>query len=398
MQAALQQFYMSDIVKKERFHFLDGLRGIASLMIVFHHSCTAGIASFIDHFKIPLAGDFFRQFTQSGVDLFFVLSGVVLLRPYLRGRRKFDTVDYFYRRIKRIYPPYFFAFIFGALVVWFMTAYPTWYNIKGMHQAFSWEETLHEAFIFSFSGTYYNLAWWSLQIEIFFYMLVPVIIYIFPKPEKLTTTRIITLSVITYLTGYAFQHISTHICWQLYSYTYDVANFGRFMEYPLCFLMGIFLASKDFNLSFAYRAISIGLIMVVAGLALMNYTHVIYSHTFISLLHAGYGIFYAGIITLSFNLASFKNFLRKPLMIWFGERSYSIFLIHFSVFYLTDNIVSRFTTDRSALYGILTRAIGIPLALFLAMLLFHFVERRQAKGLVTEKAFWPWQANKLVIE
>ncbi len=85
-------------------------------------------------------------------------------------------------------------------------------------------------------------------------------------------------------------------------------------------------------------------------------------------------------------------------MIWFGERSYSIFLVHFSVFYLVDNFVSHFTPERNAMYGILTRAIGVPLALFCAMLLFHFVERRQAKGLMTDTKFWPWQVRGMKIE
>src|SRR5437016_3218883 len=92
--------------KKERFHFLDGLRGIAASMIVIHHAFTAQIVRAVGKLHVPFLVDFFSFFTQSGVDLFFVLSGVVLLRPYLRKQRPFDTADYFYRRAKRIYPPY----------------------------------------------------------------------------------------------------------------------------------------------------------------------------------------------------------------------------------------------------------------------------------------------------
>src|SRR5579872_2593191 len=105
--------------QKERFHFLDGLRGIAATMIVIHHAFTAQVIKLVAHLKIAVLTDFFTYFTQSGVDLFFVLSGVVLLRPYLRKQRKFKTADYFYRRAKRIYPPYFVALLFGAFVVWF---------------------------------------------------------------------------------------------------------------------------------------------------------------------------------------------------------------------------------------------------------------------------------------
>ena len=381
---------MSLINQKERFHFLDGLRGIASLMIVIHHSLTAAIVKLILRLKIPFAGDFFHEFTQSGVDLFFVLSGVVLLRPYLRGKRPFETGDYFIRRLKRIYPPYFFALLFGAAVIWYMNTYPTWYNIRGMHQFFSWQETIREAFIFSFFGKYYNLAWWSLQIEVLFYIVVPVIVYCFPKPEKITVRRIVLTILITFVISFMLQHVITAYWWQLYYYKKNLASFGKFIEYPICFLMGIFLASKDFGLKQGYRMVGIGILLVATGVILVGKSLV-----FASVIHSGYGIFYAGIITLAFNVSTFKSFLSKPLLLWLGERSYSLFLIHFSVFYIVDNTISRFLTDRSMLYGTLTRCIGIPAAFFMAMLLFYFVERRQARGLVTGDAFWPWQVKKI---
>jgi len=40
-------------------------------------------------------------------------------------------------------------------------------------------------------------------------------------------------------------------------------------------------------------------------------------------------------------------------------------------------------------YFVLSRAFGLPLALFSAMLLFHFVERRFARNLLTANEFWP---------
>ena len=53
------------------------------------------------------------------------------------------------------------------------------------------------------------------------------------------------------------------------------------------------------------------------------------------------------------------------------------------------------TTDRNAYYGLMTRGIGVPLALFAAMLLFYFMERKQARGLLTGTMFWPWQVRRL---
>ena len=375
---------MSTSEQKERFHFLDGLRGIASLMIVVHHAFTSNIARFISRSHIPFSGELFGQTTQSGVDLFFVLSGVVLLRPYLRKNRKLNTGDYFFRRLKRIYPPYFFALLFGALVIWLLNMFPTWYNEKGNKAVFSIGETLKEAFIVSFDAKYYNLAWWSLHIEVLFYIFLDKIV---------TMNKIVVAIILTLCLSLGLELFFTNYWWQFYSITYNAFTISKCIEYPVCFLLGVFLASRDFNTKQGYQFMVAGIITLITGLVLSSR-----SLLYMSVLHSGYGMLYAGIIILAFNLEGFKRFLSTPIMIWFGERSYSIFLIHFSVFYITDNFISHFTSDRNAMYGLLTRVIGVPLALFCAMLLFTFVERRQAKGLLTDKKFWPWQVRGMKIE
>jgi peptidoglycan/LPS O-acetylase OafA/YrhL len=111
-----------------------------------------------------------------------------------------------------------------------------------------------------------------------------------------------------------------------------------------------------------------------------------------------YGIVYGGFIMLAFSSNNVKKVLSHPYMIWLGERSYSLFLIHFSVFYLSNYIVSHFTPDRNGMYALFSRMLGIPFAMFMSMLLFHFIERKQARGLLTEKAFWPWQVKKVMAE
>jgi len=372
--------------KQERFHFLDGLRGIAASLIVIHHAFTANIIKFFDNAHLPFLGYYFRNFTQSGVDLFFVLSGVVLLRPYLRKERKFKVVTYFQRRIKRIYPPYFFALLFAAFVIWFNNHYSTWYNQKGLRTQFSWIETLKEAAVINFDGQYYNLAWWSLQIEILFYILVPCILFVFPSREKINGRNMAMAILFTLVLTVLLQLFFTDHCAIIYSLTYNTATIGKFLEYPLCFLMGVFLASKDFTTKYAWYFILSGMVLIgCSWFTIIPYMHTHYNQ----LMHPGYGLVYAGIIILAFNVRSFKNFLSKPFMVWLGERSYSLFLIHFSVFYLIDNLVSHFTTERDIAYALLTRLIGIPVALFAAMLLFQFVERKQAHGLKTGDMFWP---------
>jgi peptidoglycan/LPS O-acetylase OafA/YrhL len=365
--------------KQERFHFLDGLRAVAASMVVIHHSFTANILRYCQAHHIFWLGAIFRYIASYGVDLFFVLSGVVLLRPYLRRQRKLKVGDYFIRRATRIYPPYFIAVLFAAAVIWYINAYPTWYNVKGMSVPFSWKETLKEMAVINLDGVYYNLAWWSLQIEILFYILVPLIIIVYPYRHSLSNVRL----TITIVTGVALtillQLFFNQYLPYIFTLNYLQLSLGMALEYPVCFLMGTLLAAHDFSRKHALAFFAGGAVLVAGG------------SWYEPLLHSGYGLIFAAVITLGFNAVSFRKMLDTPFMVWLGERSYSLFLVHFSVFYLVDNIVARFTPERNTAYAILTRGIGIPLALFAGMLLFHFVERKFARGLVTGNAFWPWQ-------
>ena len=369
--------------KQERFHFLDGLRGVAATMVVIHHALTANVLRFCEYIHAHWLGVAFGSVAAYGVNLFFVLSGVVLLRPYLRQQRKFKLGQYFSRRFTRIYPPYFVALAFGALVIWFINKYPTWYNIRGIHISFTWHETLKELFIVNLDGGYYNLAWWSLGVEVLFYLLVPFVILLYPVRKKLTVTNLI----ITVFAGVAFaillQQLCVHYAPWLYSRVYVLANTAMFVEYPVCFLMGILIAAEDFSLKQAYLFFAMALVLIIGA------------QFYLPVIHSAYGLIFGGVIILAFNMRSLRNLLDTPFMIWLGERSYSFFLVHFSVFYFVDNMTARITTDRNALYAVITRGVGIPLALFVAMLLFHFVEKRFARGLVTGDMFWPWQAKRL---
>jgi peptidoglycan/LPS O-acetylase OafA/YrhL len=393
--------------KPVRFHFLDGLRAVAASMVVILHAFASNIVKLSDKSHLHFLGALFNYVDGYGVDLFFVLSGVVLLRPYLRKQREFKVVEYFRRRFWRIYPPYFVALLFAALVIWFMNRYPTWYNSTGgMNMKFSWREIIHEMPIINFDGNYYNLAWWSLGTEILFYLVVPIVVFLYPSRAKLTDGRLVLAIFFgVVLTALLMVFFSGWIS-SIYSFTYIVLNIGRFVEYPVCFMMGVLIAAKDFDLKHARVFFISGVFLIFCSSVYPSiFKHLgpsnglgawLASQNFPPFfLHSGYGLVFGGVITFAFNNRSFRDVLSKPFMLWLGERSYSLFVVHFSVFYLTDNIISRFLTNRSTFYAVLSRGIGLPAALFVAMLLFHFVERKFARGLVTANMFWPWQTKSL---
>ena len=195
--------------------------------------------------------------------------------------------------------------------------------------------------------------------------------------------KTVLLILVTLLLSLAIQYWLTEYHPHIYSYKKVIPNIFQCLRYPVCFLMGILLAARDFSLKQAG-------IFIVAGLAL-----IICSKWYLPIENPGYGLLYAGVITLAFNSHSIRKRLSSPLMLWLGERSYSLFLVHFSVFYFLDSIAARFTAPGTTAYAVLSRGAGIPAAFFAAMLLFYFVERWQARGLITGKMFWPWQVRKL---
>ncbi|GAA4464851.1 acyltransferase [Nemorincola caseinilytica] len=370
-------------VTKERFHFIDGLRGIASILIVLHHSVTSAIARFFIARGHDHIGTIVTYFTQSGVVLFFTLSGIVLLRPYLRGERKFKVGEYFVRRIKRIYPAFFVALVFGYLVLKFIAWGPqTFYSDMWGGMDTSFQKFLQQALILSMSGVYFNLAWWSLQIEVVFYILVPLFVLAFSFRKQLNYLYFFINIAAVVIGSHLLQlYFEAHHP-EIYSLSQPVLNMVHFIDAPVSFVLGVYLAKYDFK---PYA----GWVLVAAGVPL-----VLLPPTG-PLINSGYSLIYGGLLIFAFNSKKLRSLLDTPIMIWLGERSYSLFLVHFSVFYLVNYICSMFLPDRNMLYGILTRGAGIPLAFLCAMTLFYFVERRQARGLVTDRIFWPWQLRRL---
>src|SRR5258708_34565986 len=90
---------------KERFPVLDGLRGLAILMVALLHTMVA----------LNWKGSYLVQITAGfggrGVDLFFVLSGFLLFYPYAQAiltQSPWPSWQTFYiRRMRRILPAFY---------------------------------------------------------------------------------------------------------------------------------------------------------------------------------------------------------------------------------------------------------------------------------------------------
>jgi len=170
---------------------LDGLRGIAILLVVvFHFTPTSGPLYLLAHvFQIGWAG----------VDLFFVLSGYLITGILLdsAGRPHYYR-NFLVRRSLRIFPLYYACFLLYA----FLTFYPS---------PIHWHDYLHTGnsvwylFYVGNFDVFLRNAWpgaailtplWSLQVEEQFYWSFP---FIVASVRRQTLATILTASVIAAL-------------------------------------------------------------------------------------------------------------------------------------------------------------------------------------------------------
>jgi peptidoglycan/LPS O-acetylase OafA/YrhL len=159
---------------------LDGLRGIAILLVVIWHY----FVSLLELDTAPPALNWLARslsLSWSGVDLFFVLSGFLIggiLLDYKNGRYYFKT--FYIRRICRIFPLYFiWLFIF----LWAFYTIPPTSMLSGLLNnplPFWVYLTFTQNIAMSYTGLM-GVEWlavtWSLAIEEQFYLFLPWLIH-----------------------------------------------------------------------------------------------------------------------------------------------------------------------------------------------------------------------------
>jgi len=151
-------------VDGQRFEGLDALRGIAAVSIVAFHAVgiyargsapDAAIRPWVAHLDV-------------GVPVFFLLSGFLLYRPFLRARLSGDELRmaaYAWRRALRIAPAYWVALTVATLVlgtagVFTVTGVPRYFGFLQAYDADTVAGGLPQA--------------WTLCVEVAFYLLLPV--------------------------------------------------------------------------------------------------------------------------------------------------------------------------------------------------------------------------------
>jgi len=181
----------TDLTKPGRIAHLDSLRGLAALVVVFHH-CLMTIPQFASVYERPATTPLMRLLGNSPLHLlwdgpefvlvFFTLSGFVLSLPYW-GNKPLTYGQFVVRRIFRIYPAYFVAIVIGMILMTLLSHGPL-HGLSDWTQQFwnrplDWKIIGDQIFLMASGGdNYIDTPVWSLVVEMHASLLFPLLILV----------------------------------------------------------------------------------------------------------------------------------------------------------------------------------------------------------------------------
>ena len=313
---------------------MEGLRGLAVFLVFFVHYGSVGAVYIPAH---SLTGDIaaaLKTMGNAGVDLFFVLSGYLIYGKLISRPQPF--LSFMRRRIERIYPTFIAVFL---IYIVFSVVRPA--DDKIPHHFLAGAGYLAANF-FLLPGllpiTNLITQAWSLSYEIFFYLAIPAVITLTGMRAWGSRTRIaffLTLTAaFTVYCSVAGGHVRL-IMFVSGIVLYEVIRRGLFRAPP---------------------SGTVALIAVAGGLALLNAP---FSGA------AGYSIKISALFVCFFILchvcftlpdALVTRLMRLEPMRWFGNMSYSYYLMHglvLKALFIALAVVIPTTTHDSALFWLL---------------------------------------------
>ncbi len=384
------------IVKSNSFYLpqLDGLRACAFLYVFLFHS-----------WQIPephpnfVLIDWYNRVIQwgfTGVDLFFVLSGYLITFLLLKEQSEFGNIAfllYFKRRILRIWPLFYIAIIFGALLIpalshrhlhWstyseFLAqiALPMIFFVGNYALIFG-ERTL-DTFALAVNFPVANLfrPLWSVCIEEQFYLLWPLVLKATKSPRSLTWI-IFALTVVSIAARYVFQQISmtSSITVPRNLYYYNT----------ICCLAPLMAGASVALIESRFPRLAAILskycsCMAMTGFALLTaiFIFVPSNENTVEVvpLSVLFAVSYAMILAGAKEWKPLKAFLSRPMLINVGKITYGMYIVHHPIIVLTEHFLRRRLQmpDGAGLW--LAKTLGaLVLTYFVAKLLWFLIESK----------------------
>ena len=352
-------------VTTERVASLTGIRAGAALLVVLTHAAyTTG------HYTHGFEGLVYSR-TEIGVPIFFVLSGFLLFGPWVRATATGDDAPsvrrYAWHRARRILPAYVITVIAAYLVYHWRTAGPnpghTW---EGLFRNLTLTQIYTDNYLYSFLHQGLTQMW-SLAVEVAFYAVLPVLAYLLLVVlcRRRWRPRVLLAGMA------ALAVISPAWLVLVYTTTFlpDAARLWL-PTYLIWFLGGMLLAVLHVMGSRAYAAVCVPMAVVcflIVSTPIGGAPTTSPAQLYEALIKSAFYAVIATLVVAPLALGDrgwYARLMASRPMVFLGEISYEIFLIHLVTMELTMVEILRFpiyTGSAWALF-VVTLIVTIPLA------------------------------------
>lgn len=302
-----------------RLPALDGLRGVAALIVVIQHALLASSFALASIYRGGDPGGVAAVFIDTPLNLlwggreavfvFFVLSGFVLALPQARGRL-FNAIEYYPSRLLRLYLPTWAAMLLAAVLLalfdpqgiagttWWLGAHGSPLTLRG---------TGADGSLFFADSFMYFSAIWTLKWEILFSVLLPLYLLAASRGGRAGRLLLIAAALLAI-----------------------AADLGQYLTFLPIFMLGTVLAYEHDAVAAALRGVgpptratifAVSLLLLAAN----SWGTSLGAGPVNALIAAGA----AGVVTVaSLPFGTLPELLRKRPVNWLGTRSFSLYLVH----------------------------------------------------------------------
>lgn len=183
----------SRAVATSHYHGLDNLRAMAILLVLLFH-CTPGDDPNRGLVSIPAK---LSLVGWAGVDLFFLLSGFLVTKFLITRPISIDSILHFYRnRLLRILPAYFLGLFIVFIIVPILLDEPfTPLKVVSKYLLFvnNYDRELAHSYYSINASTGH---FWSLAVEMHFYLLLPFVLFLTKKKHHENTLLGLVLALV----------------------------------------------------------------------------------------------------------------------------------------------------------------------------------------------------------
>lgn len=335
-----------------RFKYIDSLRGIAIILVIFHHSDPyfAGIKNY----RLPVFFETFLKNGDKGVTLFFLLSAFTLCLSLSKkiNVEEYPIRNYFIRRVFRILPLYYFMIILMLAT--------------GISNPTNYSKLANFLFLHGLSPFWVNSTipgGWSVGIEVLFYLLFPFLFFRIKSVWSAINLTLICMLFAKLITSIMSTHplVNDQLLWGVFTYENIISQLPVFLI-GICLYCISTIKNSINEQHWKYKT--------YCFIAVLILFHLIGGNVFKE--HYLFAIAFA---FLSFGLSSYPSVLLvNKFTVWVGKLSYSIYLVHLLVAGLLVKYHLNHYSSNTSIEVVFRFSIILSISIVISMFTYHLIE------------------------